>query len=56
MNFDVMISLLIRSNWLFVATWIAMLAGATAAGFRPGSQSLARSDSKSRRHYSFDAE
>ena len=33
MNFDAVISLLLRSDWLFLALCIAALAGATVASF-----------------------
>jgi hypothetical protein len=48
MNFDSLISWLIRSNWLFMAIWIALLAGATAAGFGQSAFGLVELNSRRR--------
>jgi hypothetical protein len=48
MNFDSLISWLIRGNWLFIAIWIALLAGATAAGFGESAFTPVERDSRRR--------
>jgi hypothetical protein len=50
MSFDALISWLIRSNWLFLAIWIVLLAGAAAAGFGQNPEGVLASRASSRKH------